>query len=147
MDAILQCDLLGQPLFYRDSEDETWSRATVRGVLLNAECELYLILVVNGGPRKGRLVQVPFNTDHINLEPFGFIVQLRSGGANKIQVIKAIREATGYGLKEAKDAVDFAPTEFKLNQSGQVFSADEAHAFANAIETVGGTAEVKGMDK
>src|SRR5881227_2562749 len=39
-----------------------------------------------------------------------FTVQLLEAGANKVQVIKAVREITGLGLKEAKDLVDGAPT-------------------------------------
>ena len=44
-----------------------------------------------------------------------FNVVLKEAGANKIQVIKAVREATGLGLKEAKDLVDGAPATIKEN--------------------------------
>jgi len=44
-----------------------------------------------------------------------FTVVLKEAGANKIQVIKAVREATGLGLKEAKDLVDGAPANVKEN--------------------------------
>ena len=44
-----------------------------------------------------------------------FTVELTDAGANKINVIKVVREATGKGLKEAKDLVDAAPTPVKEN--------------------------------
>lgn len=44
-----------------------------------------------------------------------FTVVLKEAGANKIQVIKAVKEATGLGLKEAKDLVDGAPANVKEN--------------------------------
>src|SRR5687768_17180108 len=43
-----------------------------------------------------------------------FTVVLKSGGAQKIQVIKVVREVTGLGLKDAKDMVDGAPKEVKV---------------------------------
>ena len=46
-------------------------------------------------------------------EEFGVDVVLKSAGGNKIAVIKAVREITGLGLKEAKDAVDGAPKVIK----------------------------------
>ena len=51
----------------------------------------------------------------LNEEKTEFNVVLKEAGANKIQVIKAVREATGLGLKEAKDLVDGAPATIKEN--------------------------------
>ena len=67
-----------------------------------------------------------------------FDVVLTSAGAQKIAVIKAVREATGLGLKEAKDLVDGAPKEVKKG-----LSADDAEALKKALEAAGATAEVK----
>lgn len=67
-----------------------------------------------------------------------FDVVLTSAGAQKIAVIKAVREATGLGLKEAKDLVDGAPKEIKKG-----LSADDAEALKKALEAAGATAEVK----
>jgi large subunit ribosomal protein L7/L12 len=50
-------------------------------------------------------------------EKTSFSVELTEGGAQKIQVIKAIREITGLGLKESKDMVDKAPKVVKENVS------------------------------
>lgn len=47
-------------------------------------------------------------------EQHEFTVILKNGGATKINVIKAIREITGHGLKDAKDLVDGAPREVKM---------------------------------
>ena len=67
-----------------------------------------------------------------------FDVVLTSAGAQKIAVIKAVREATGLGLKEAKELVDGAPKEIKKG-----LSADDAEALKKALEAAGATAEVK----
>ena len=67
-----------------------------------------------------------------------FTVILSSGGSNKIQVIKAIREITNLGLKEAKDLVDGAPKEIKAG-----VSKDEAETIKKKIVEAGGTVEVK----
>ena len=67
-----------------------------------------------------------------------FDVVLTSAGAQKIQVIKAVRELTGLGLKDAKDLVDGAPKELK---SG--VSKDEAEEIKKKIAEAGGTVEVK----
>lgn len=67
-----------------------------------------------------------------------FDVELTSAGSAKIKVIKAVREATGLGLKEAKALVDGAPAIVK-----EALSAEEAEALKAAIEEAGGTAEVK----
>lgn len=67
-----------------------------------------------------------------------FDVILTDIGANKIQVIKAVRELTSLGLKEAKDVVDGAPTAVK-----QAVSKDEATAAKAKLEEAGAKAEVK----
>ncbi|ALZ88575.1 50S ribosomal protein L7/L12 [Carnobacterium sp. PL24RED07] len=67
-----------------------------------------------------------------------FDVELTSAGSAKIKVIKAVREATGLGLKEAKALVDGAPAIVK-----EALPAEEAEALKAAIEEAGGTAEVK----
>ncbi|MEO9196381.1 MAG: 50S ribosomal protein L7/L12 [Polyangia bacterium] len=67
-----------------------------------------------------------------------FTVILATAGANKIGVIKAIRELTALGLKEAKDLVDGAPKEIKAG-----VSKDEAESIKKKIVEAGGTVEVK----
>ena len=67
-----------------------------------------------------------------------FTVVLKDGGANKIGVIKAIREISSLGLKEAKDLVDGAPKELKAG-----VSKDEAETIKKKITEAGGTVEVK----
>ncbi len=67
-----------------------------------------------------------------------FDVVLTEVGANKIQVIKAVRELTSLGLKEAKDVVDGAPKAVK-----QAVSKDEANAAKAKLEEAGAKAEVK----
>jgi large subunit ribosomal protein L7/L12 len=67
-----------------------------------------------------------------------FDVVLASFGANKVAVIKAVRALTGLGLKEAKDAVEGAPTTIK-----EAVSKDDAEAAKKALEEAGATVEVK----
>ena len=67
-----------------------------------------------------------------------FDVILTSAGAAKINVIKAVREITGLGLKEAKELVDGAPKAVK-----EKVSADDAEAAKAKLEEVGATVEVK----
>ncbi len=67
-----------------------------------------------------------------------FTVTLATAGSNKIQVIKAIREITNLGLKEAKDLVDGAPKEIKAG-----VSKDDAENIKKKIAEAGGTVEVK----
>ena len=65
-------------------------------------------------------------------------VILTGFGANKIGVIKAIRELTGLGLKEAKDLVDGVPKPVKENAN-----KEEVAKMKASIEAAGGTVEVK----
>ncbi|MCX6144414.1 MAG: 50S ribosomal protein L7/L12 [Ignavibacteriales bacterium] len=67
-----------------------------------------------------------------------FAVELKSSGAQKINVIKVVRAATGLGLKEAKDLVDGAP---KVIKEG--LNKDEAEKLKKEIEEAGGQVELK----
>jgi len=67
-----------------------------------------------------------------------FSVILTAAGANKINVIKAVREVTSLGLKEAKDLVDGAPKPVK-----EGVSKDEAAAIQKKFVDAGATVEVK----
>ena len=67
-----------------------------------------------------------------------FDVILASVGGNKVQVIKAVRGATGLGLKEAKALVDGAPAPLK-----EGVEKEEAEALKAQLEEVGATVEVK----
>ncbi|MDD6700419.1 50S ribosomal protein L7/L12 [Mogibacterium kristiansenii] len=67
-----------------------------------------------------------------------FTVVLKEVGDNKIKVIKAVREATGLGLKEAKALVDGAPANVKEN-----VEKAEADALKAALEEVGAVVELK----
>ena len=67
-----------------------------------------------------------------------FDVVLTGFGANKVSVIKTVRAVTGLGLKEAKDAVEGAPTTLK-----EAVSKAEAEDIKKQVEEAGGTAEVK----
>ena len=67
-----------------------------------------------------------------------FDVVLASFGANKLNVIKAVREITGLGLKDAKDLVEGAPKTVK-----EGVSKDEAESVKKALEEAGAEVEVK----
>lgn len=67
-----------------------------------------------------------------------FDVVLKSVGANKVAVIKAVRGATGLGLKEAKDLVESAPANLK-----EGVSKEEAEALKKELEEAGAEVEVK----
>jgi large subunit ribosomal protein L7/L12 len=67
-----------------------------------------------------------------------FNVVLLETGANKVQVIKAVRELTGLGLKEAKDLVDSAPKPIK-----EGVNKDEAETIRKKFVDAGATVEVK----
>jgi large subunit ribosomal protein L7/L12 len=72
------------------------------------------------------------------VEQTEFNVVLKAAGANKIQVIKVIREITSLGLKEAKDLVDGAPKDVKVG-----IPKDEAEAIKKKIVEAGGEVEIK----
>jgi len=70
--------------------------------------------------------------------PTSFNVILTAAGAQKIQVIKAVREVTTLGLKEAKDLVDNAPNPVK-----EGINKEEADALKAKLEEVGASVEIK----
>lgn len=67
-----------------------------------------------------------------------FDVELTSAGDSKIKVVKAVKEATGLGLKEAKEVVDNAP---KVVKEG--LSKEDAEALKEKLEEVGASVELK----
>ncbi|MBQ2193633.1 MAG: 50S ribosomal protein L7/L12, partial [Prevotella sp.] len=71
-------------------------------------------------------------------EKTSFDVVLKEVGAAKLQVVKAVKEACGLGLKEAKDLVDGAPATIK-----EGLSKDEAENLKKAIEEAGAVVELK----
>lgn len=71
-------------------------------------------------------------------EKSSFNVILKAAGDKKIEVIKAVREATGLGLKEAKDVVDSAPKAVK-----EGLSKDAANELKGKLEAAGATVELQ----
>ncbi|MFN3167308.1 MAG: 50S ribosomal protein L7/L12 [Phycisphaeraceae bacterium] len=71
-------------------------------------------------------------------EKTSFDVVLKGDGGKKIQVIKAVREATGLGLKEAKELVEGAPSNIK-----EGVDKEEAEKVAGALKEAGADVEVK----
>src|SRR3989338_152282 len=71
-------------------------------------------------------------------EKTSFNVQLTDAGAQKVQVIKAVKDALGLGLKEAKDLVDAAPAMLK-----EGLKKEEADKLKAAVEAAGGKVELK----
>ncbi|KOS07902.1 50S ribosomal protein L7/L12 [Flavobacterium akiainvivens] len=67
-----------------------------------------------------------------------FTVVLKDAGASKLGVVKAVKELTGLGLKEAKDLVDGAPANVK-----EGVSKDEAEGLKKALEEAGAVVELK----
>ena len=86
--------------------------------------------VVAAGPAAGVAAAAEEQTE--------FTVVLKDAGATKIAVIKAVREATGLGLKEAKDLVDAAPSTIKENMP-----KEDADKLVEALKAAGATVEVK----
>jgi large subunit ribosomal protein L7/L12 len=72
------------------------------------------------------------------VEQTEFDVILKSGGANKLNVVKEVKNLLGLGLKEAKDLVDGAPSTLK-----EKVSKEEAEKVRAALEAVGAEVEVK----
>jgi large subunit ribosomal protein L7/L12 len=72
------------------------------------------------------------------VEPTSFNVILTAAGAQKIQVIKAVREVTTLGLKEAKDLVDNAPNPVK-----EGVNKDEAESLKKKLEEAGASVDIK----
>ncbi|MBR5716424.1 MAG: 50S ribosomal protein L7/L12, partial [Bacteroidales bacterium] len=71
-------------------------------------------------------------------EKSSFDVVLKSAGAAKLQVVKAVKEACGLGLKEAKELVDSAPSTVK-----EALPKAEAEALKKTLEAVGAVIELK----
>lgn len=71
-------------------------------------------------------------------EKTAFDVVLVEGGANKLAVVKLVKDLTGLGLKEAKDAVDKAPSALKTG-----VTKDEANALKTQLEEAGAKVEIK----
>ena len=71
-------------------------------------------------------------------EKTSFDVNLKDAGANKISIIKVVKEVLGLGLKEAKDLVDAAPSTIKSGMK-----KEDAEALKKQIEEAGGTVELK----
>ena len=71
-------------------------------------------------------------------EKTSFDVILKSAGANKLAVVKLVKELTGLGLKEAKDIVDGAPSNLK-----EGVSKDEAEALKKQLAEAGAEVELK----
>lgn len=67
-----------------------------------------------------------------------FDVFLKSAGANKLAVVKLVKELTGLGLKEAKEVVDGAPSKIK-----EAVSKDEAEGLKKSLEEAGAEVELK----
>ena len=88
------------------------------------------VVVAGGGAAAGGAAPVEEKTE--------FSVVLKQVGANKINVIKAVREVTNLGLKEAKDLVDGAPKTVK-----EGVSKDEAENIKKKFTEAGATVEVK----
>ena len=89
-------------------------------------------MMAAGAPAAGGAAAAPAE------EKTEFTVILQAAGANKINVIKAVREVTSLGLKEAKDLVDGAPKPIK-----EGVSKDEAEAIKKKFIDAGATVEVK----
>jgi len=88
------------------------------------------VMVAGGGAGAGAAAPAEEKTE--------FTVVLKEVGANKINVIKAVREVTSLGLKEAKDLVDGAPKSIK-----EGVSKDEAETIKKKFTEAGATVEVK----
>ena len=86
--------------------------------------------VVAAGPAAGGVAGADEKTE--------FNVVLKDAGATKIAVIKAVREATGLGLKEAKDLVDAAPKTIKENMP-----KEDAEKLVEALKAAGATVEMQ----
>jgi len=99
---------------------------------LEAEFGVSAAAMATAAPAAGAAAAAPVE------EQTEFTVILKGPGANKINVIKAVRELTGLGLKEAKDLVDAAPKNVKEN-----VSKEDAEAVATKLKAAGAEVEVK----
>ena len=122
-------------------------RVEFLGALLQQEGALGLARLLGGLEEKlgvqrasgGGAVAAPAGAGAAKAEaPTAFDVILKSGGANKINVIKVVREVTALGLKEAKDLVDKGGEAVKKG-----LPKEEADALAKKLKDAGADAEVK----
>jgi large subunit ribosomal protein L7/L12 len=86
------------------------------------------VMVAGGGAGAGEAAE----------EKTEFDVILKAGGANKLAVVKLVKELTGNGLKESKDLVDGAPATLK-----EAVSKDEAEGLKKSLEEAGAEVEIK----
>lgn len=86
------------------------------------------VMVASGGAEEGGAAE----------EKTSFDVILTSAGAAKLKVVKAVKELTGLGLKEAKDLVDGAPNPVK-----EGIAKDEAEGLKKQLEEAGAEVEIK----
>jgi len=93
---------------------------------------------VKAAPAAVAMVAGPAAGGAAKEEQTEFTVELKEGGANKIAVIKVVREITGLGLKEAKDLVEGAPKTLK-----EGVSKADADDMKKKIEEAGGKVELK----
>ena len=84
------------------------------------------------------VVGVPTGSVGVAEEKDSYLAELKEAGAQKIAVIKVVKEVLGLGLKEAKDLVDAAPSVLK-----EGLKKDEADALKKKIEEAGGKVELK----
>lgn len=80
----------------------------------------------------------PAAADEVVEEKTSFDVILKAAGANKLAIVKLVKELTGLGLKEAKDIVDAAPSAIK-----EGVTKDEAEALKKALTEGGAEVELK----
>jgi large subunit ribosomal protein L7/L12 len=80
----------------------------------------------------------PVAAAEVKEEKTSFDVVLKSVGANKLAIVKTVKELTGLGLKEAKDIVDSAPAPIKEGAT-----KDEAEALKKSLEEAGAEVELK----
>ena len=102
--------------------------------------ELVKVLEVKFGVSATAAAVVPTDggTEDAAEEKTSFDVELKEAGAQKIAVIKVVREVTGLGLKEAKDLVDGAPKTVKAG-----IAKAEAEEMKKKLEAAGAKAEIK----
>ena len=99
---------------------------------LETEFGVSAAAMASAAPAAGAAVAAPVE------EQTEFTVILKAAGASKISVIKAVRELTGLGLKEAKDLVDAAPKNVKEN-----ISKEDAESISKKLKDAGAEVEVK----